>query len=103
MVFTEREVRHADASADPPRALCAAFCVKEALFKAVGGPFDPLGCEVFAREDEGPPDVEVDPSRGGDLRGRRIDVRLFAEGGDLVAAVLLWGEAGGPAPGGIEG
>ena len=93
MVFTEREAAFARASGDPARALCAAFCAKEALFKAAGRPVDVRGFEVFARPGADRPDVVIGEELARDLGGGSIEVRLFEDGGDLVAAVILSGEA----------
>jgi 4'-phosphopantetheinyl transferase EntD len=47
LVFSEREIEHARSLADPARALCAAFCCKEALFKALGAMFEYPACELL--------------------------------------------------------
>jgi phosphopantetheinyl transferase (holo-ACP synthase) len=47
LLFTEREVHHNYSLADPSEAFCACFCFKEALFKALGGDYDYLGCELL--------------------------------------------------------
>ncbi len=92
MVFTEREAAHAAACGDPARALCAAFCVKEALFKAAGRPVDVRACEVFARPGQQRPEVVIGEGLAADLGGAAIEVRLFEDGGNLIAAVVLTGE-----------
>jgi phosphopantetheinyl transferase (holo-ACP synthase) len=47
LVFSETETSHALRLADPAAALCAAFCAKEALFKALRAPFDYDRCELL--------------------------------------------------------
>ena len=47
LVFSEREIEHARSLADPAQALCAAFCCKEALFKALGTMFEYPECELL--------------------------------------------------------
>jgi phosphopantetheine--protein transferase-like protein len=49
LVFTGAEVDHARRAPCPARALCACFCAKEALFKALGGPYEFTDCELFLR------------------------------------------------------
>jgi phosphopantetheine--protein transferase-like protein len=92
MVFTEVEVAHSAVQGDPAFALCAAFCVKEALFKALGGPIDPLGCQVFACAGGQEPRVEIGPSLRAEIGEATLEVRLFEEGGEVIAAVILRGE-----------
>lgn len=45
-VFSPRELTHARAAGDGARALCASFCAKEALLKALRTPFSPVECEL---------------------------------------------------------
>lgn len=45
MVLTDRECSLAQDRRDPAESLCAAFGLKEAFFKAVRCPFDPLDVE----------------------------------------------------------
>lgn len=93
MVFTAREADFAASSGDPGRALCAAFCVKEALFKALGRPLDMWECEVFARPGDWRPVVELRGELAVDLGGAVLDVRLFEGDGETVAAVMVMGGA----------
>ncbi len=46
-VFTKREHAHCRRMQSPARGLCAAFCVKEAMFKALGRPYNFTECEFF--------------------------------------------------------
>lgn len=48
LVFSRREVDHSRSLPDPAWALCASFCAKEALCKAVQTPFDLALCELLA-------------------------------------------------------
>ncbi|NTU60647.1 MAG: 4'-phosphopantetheinyl transferase superfamily protein [Deltaproteobacteria bacterium] len=52
LVYSEREVAHAQGLADPAQGYCAAFCCKEAVVKALEESFPFPECEVFYREDE---------------------------------------------------
>jgi acyl-CoA thioester hydrolase len=96
MVFGDGETAHAAASGRAAWCLCAAFCVKEALRKALGEPVDPRECAVF-------PDP-ADATGGGALRprweagpglrearaGAAVEVLLRDAGdGEWVATVVL--------------
>lgn len=52
-VFTAREIESALSLPEPARALCAAFCAKEATVKALGAPFDLTACELVDRGPDG--------------------------------------------------
>lgn len=49
MIFTEREIAHCRSLDHPELGLCAAFCCKEAVLKAVGVPIDYRLCELLFR------------------------------------------------------
>lgn len=46
-VFSPRESGHCLGLANPAAGYCAAFCCKEAFFKAVDRPFSPHECELL--------------------------------------------------------
>ena len=46
-LFSERELGHARSLAEPRAGLCAAFCCKEALYKALGSMFEYAECELL--------------------------------------------------------
>jgi hypothetical protein len=50
---TAAEVAFARSLEDQARALCASFCAKEAIAKALGGPFDFTACELNAGGGDG--------------------------------------------------
>jgi phosphopantetheine--protein transferase-like protein len=55
LIFTPAEVAHARSSADPARRFCASFAAKEAVFKALGAPYNFTDCELlpdFDREEQ---------------------------------------------------
>jgi len=52
LVFTRAEVDHARTLPFPARALCACFCAKEAVFKAIAGPYNFTDCELFLSADD---------------------------------------------------
>lgn len=47
LVFTEEETAYARASSTPELMLAVSFCCKEAVFKAVGIPYNYTDCELF--------------------------------------------------------
>lgn len=89
-VFTAAELAQARAAADPAGALCAAFCAKEALFKALGAPFSPLDCELRLSPDA---QLVLAPA----LRRRHglggAEARLSFEGPECTVLVQLYGAA----------
>ena len=46
-VFSKAEIEHCRKSAEPAQGLCAAFCCKEALYKALRRPYNFTECEAF--------------------------------------------------------
>ena len=46
-VFSEREADHVRTLPDPALGLCACFCCKEAVVKALGEPFNLTDCELL--------------------------------------------------------
>jgi phosphopantetheine--protein transferase-like protein len=92
-VFTSGELAAAQKAKRPSEHLCIVFAAKEALRKALGAPYDYVGCEVTAQEGEailslgglaaeheiGATRVRVVPS---DLTGDElcVEVYLFAKG-----------------------
>ncbi len=47
LVFSEKELDYCFTLDNPATGLCASFCSKEALFKALEKPYDYTGCELF--------------------------------------------------------
>lgn len=47
LVFTKKEIDHCMRLKNPAAGLCASFCVKEAMLKALRRPYDFTGCEFF--------------------------------------------------------
>ncbi len=82
MVFSARELEHARSLADPARALCAAFCCKEALFKALDTMFEYPECELLFDPDSERQRLLLDP---GLVRDQGIV--------SSVACIRPWGEA----------
>jgi phosphopantetheinyl transferase (holo-ACP synthase) len=47
MVFSPKEVEHIRTLPDKALGFCSSFCCKEAVFKALGVPFNFTECELF--------------------------------------------------------
>jgi phosphopantetheine--protein transferase-like protein len=96
LVFSAREIDHARSLDDPARALCAAFCCKEALTKALGTIFDYPECELLFD----PTSEHQQPLLAPRLRSEHaiadcaVLVRAWGEGdGECLAVVTCFGEA----------
>jgi phosphopantetheinyl transferase (holo-ACP synthase) len=93
LLFTDREVAHALALPDPALGLCAAFCVKEAVVKALGVPIDYRDCELLFSPPGGVQGIYLNPEfieEHGISRGvARIMYR--GEARECVAAVTIHG------------
>jgi len=59
-VFSAEEVAQALRATDPARALCEAFCLKEALLKGLERPFDYRQCRLGSLRTDGFHDVELE-------------------------------------------
>jgi phosphopantetheinyl transferase (holo-ACP synthase) len=46
-LFSENEIEHCRSLSDPAKGLCASFCCKEAVFKALMEPYNWNECELF--------------------------------------------------------
>lgn len=91
-VFSENELAHARRASDPARALCAAFCAKEALFKAVRLPFAPAECELQLNPSSQEQDVHLSAAiRQQSGISRVVASVMFAEGGECLVTVLVFG------------
>jgi phosphopantetheinyl transferase (holo-ACP synthase) len=51
-VFTKHEIDHCQSLASPAQGLCAAFCCKEALRKALAAPYNFTDCEALFNESD---------------------------------------------------
>lgn len=73
-VFSDREISHNRTLPDPALGLCACFCCKEAMVKALGEPFNMTDCELL-------PDFENETNEihlGPDLREKYDIERAIA-------------------------
>jgi len=87
-VFSPAETAHAQGQRVPARALCAAFCCKEALLKALGEPYEYRDCEMLFDEAAKEQDLclasELRAEQG--VGAARALVR-FTDSGECVAVV----------------
>jgi phosphopantetheinyl transferase (holo-ACP synthase) len=91
LVFSEREVAHCLGLVDPARGLCAAFCAKEAFFKATRGPMDPRGCRLAWDPALAVQELELDPVLADETGARRALARVSYNGDECVVEVLVIG------------
>ena len=94
LVFTPREVAHARSLPEPAEALCAAFCCKEALFKALPRPFNFTDCELLfdpVRPDQAP---RLSPALCRELAVSHASVHVLRPApGELAAVACVFGES----------
>jgi hypothetical protein len=93
LLFSDREVAHAFSLPDPALGLCAAFCVKEAVVKALGVPIDYRACELFFSPPGGGCDVGLSPEfiEEHGVLGAVARIMYQRETRECVAAVTLYG------------
>src|SRR5512138_994962 len=91
-IFSAREAAHAAAAPDPAAALCASFCCKEALVKALEAAYPYRECELFLEGGQEEQDLVLSPGIRESHRVLRARARVFsAREGELVAVVCLYG------------
>lgn len=91
MVFSKKEIEHINKLPDPALGFCAAFCCKEAVFKAIAKPMNFLECELLYL----PGEVLQRPLLSIDEESEISDctVRfIFNQPEDLIAVVHLFGK-----------
>ena len=92
-IFSEREAAHAAGLADTPEGLCASFCCKEALLKALEETFPYPECELLYEPGR---DVQELLLPAGMIERHRITFArarfLPCPAGELAVAVCLFGE-----------
>jgi phosphopantetheine--protein transferase-like protein len=92
LVFTRAEVDHSRTTPFPARALCASFCAKEAIFKAIGGPYDFTDCELFLSPDD-TAELRLSPSLAAEHGIGATEVEIFdveeTDGAVMVVVVLF--------------
>ena len=93
LVYSAREARHLAAQPQAARAFCAAFCCKEAFYKALGEfyPFPEFECLYLpgAPEQEFVLSPGLQERRGVDEVRVRFDESFLGERGEFVVEVYL--------------
>jgi len=95
-VFTRAEVDRARALPSPARALCACFCVKEAVLKALSAPCNLTDCELVL-EPDGAASLRLAPSLVEEhgVGASTVDLCDVEEAAEeaVMAVVVLFGRA----------
>jgi hypothetical protein len=92
-VFSAQEMYFCRSLPDPCVGLCASFCCKEAVFKALGRPYDMAQCRLLYRSGQALQPVHVGIALRDEfgLSEARALVRRGRTGsGELVVAVYLY-------------
>ena len=94
LVFSARELAHARAASHPAWALCASFCCKEALTKALRVPFEYAECELLFDPKASEQELCLGPTlrREHGVTGCKAFVQQ-AEGEQCLAVVYVFGAA----------
>lgn len=69
--------------------LCAGFCVKEALWKALEEPYDLRECEVIVDPKVERAEILLHGELAARLRGMVLEVRIWRDPEEIRAAVLV--------------
>jgi len=94
LVFSTREASRCQRQVDPARALCAAFCCKEALLKALERPFDWRDCQLRPGPLAVRTEVELSQALRREYSLQRATARVLEPvPGELAVTVYLWREA----------
>jgi len=93
LVFTRAEVDRARALPAPARALCACFCAKEAVFKALRTPYNFTDCELLLGAED-TAELRLTPALAAEhgIGSSTIDVCDVEEAdGAVMVVVVLFG------------
>ena len=92
LVFTEAELAHCHALPRPALGLCAAFCCKESLCKALPTPYNFTDCELYLDPFRGAQDLVISASILHDFGIERVTARIDGpHNGEMIAAVFTFG------------
>ena len=91
LIFSTREIGHCASLPDEPGGFCASFCCKEAVFKALGQPFNGPECELFWMPDTEQYSIGLSERLRADYRlsGGRAVVEMHPPGEFVVQAYLF--------------
>ncbi len=92
-VFSPKELSHCARQSDPAAAMCICFCAKEAVYKALGGPYDFTHC--ISRPDPDGIECPLELHQNicvehGVLTNGRLEYRRSKNGAEIVAAAYLF-------------
>ena len=91
LVFTPEEISHAGALDSPAEGLCAAFCCKEAVYKALECPFNFVDCELLFDPACSEQVLHLSPALRNEFDIAEASARVMrAAEGECVAVVCLW-------------
>jgi len=91
-VFCPSETRHARSLPDPAVGLCAAFCCKEALFKALRAPYNYPDCSLRLDPTAEHQQLEIAPALCEEHGIGRVEARVtFPVDGECLATVHIFG------------
>jgi phosphopantetheinyl transferase (holo-ACP synthase) len=90
LVFTRAEIDRARSLPFPARALCASFCAKEAVFKALCTPYNFTDCELFLSAD-GAAEFRLAPflTTEHGIGSATVEVRDVPEADGVVMALVV--------------
>jgi phosphopantetheinyl transferase (holo-ACP synthase) len=93
-VFTEKERSHCRNMRHPAQGLCAAFCVKEALLKAVHRSYHFADCEFFYDRTRRKSRLFISGKTGAGMKKYYPVVKILSPvPGQITAIVYLFGAA----------
>ena len=93
-IYTSKERAHCMGLADPAIGLCAAFCVKEALCKALERPYDFTDCEFLYDKRPRRSLFSISGKTGAAMGKIHPSVKLLSPvRGQMTAIVYLFGAA----------
>jgi phosphopantetheinyl transferase (holo-ACP synthase) len=96
-LFSDAEAAHCAGLDDPAIGLCAAFCAKEALFKALGRPYNFPDCQLLWRRSVRQYELRLDPALGREAGVWAAWARIGVRGGrECTAQVLAFGRGATP-------
>ena len=94
LVFSAEEARHNNALPDPAAGYCAAYCCKEAAYKALGPTCSLLDCQLRYKPGEAAQTIQISPDVMEQLGIADIRARvLLAPDEEVVAVLQFFGDA----------
>lgn len=94
LVFSGSESAHCDRLPDASRGYCAAFCAKEAFFKATRVAMDPRDCRLLWEPGRPIHELELAPDLATETGAVRAMARVSWVGQECVVEVCVIGRGG---------